>query len=139
MLRFVNLRTCIATVVVGLMLLAADSARAAELTGHWRGTWESCVTGHKGTLNADFCRVDACHYKVTFTGRFMKIMPFRYSMTMRIVSETPTGVTLSGSKNLGRLEGGVYNFTATTDGCHFVANYCSSKDRGQFRLSKCCN
>ena len=119
-----------------LLAATAGQANAADLSGNWKGTWESCVTGHKGPLRANFCRVDACHYKVTFTGRFLKVMPFRYSMTMRIVAESADGVTLQGSKDLGRLAGGVYSFNATANQCHFVANYCSSKDRGTFRLSR---
>jgi len=129
-------RLTIAALLFALAAASTQSAQAADLSGSWKGTWESCVTGHKGPLRANFCRLDDCHYEVTFLGRFFKVMPFRYKMTMRIVSESPGSVTLRGSKDLGRLAGGVYTFAAASDGCRFTANYCSSKDRGTFRLSR---
>ena len=109
---------------------------ATDLSGTWSGNWISCSTGHQGPLMARFTRCDGTHYRVRFSGRFFKIFPFHYTVTLKVVEETETMVTLSGSSYLGRLFG-TFCYTATTDACHFNARYSSKKDTGMFKLSKC--
>ncbi len=119
-----------------LSLAVTSAASAIDLTGYWSGDWKSCTSGHKGPLSAQFCKVDACHYEVRFKGRFFKVFPFRYSVTLQIVEETPDHVVLSGSQSLGRLFG-TFTYSATvTDKC-FLATYTSCKDDGQFRMERC--
>ncbi|MCA9179548.1 MAG: hypothetical protein KDB14_34065 [Planctomycetales bacterium] len=117
-----------------LIALGAATASATDLSGTWTGEWRSCVTGHHGPLRAKFCRVDACHYQVTFCGRFAKLVPFRYAVTLRIVQDGDT-VVLAGSQKLGRLMGD-YHYRATANGCVFHSNYCSKKDHGYFHLER---
>jgi hypothetical protein len=113
-----------------------SSVSASDLTGHWSGDWKSCTSGHKGPLSAEFCKVDACHYEVRFKGRFFKVFPFRYKVTLQVIEETPEKVVLSGSQDLGRIFG-TFTYSATvTDNC-FVATYTSCKDDGIFRLERC--
>ena len=120
---------------VALLLALPAVSRAIELTGCWSGSWESCATGHQGPLWAEFVPCGGSQYDVHFRGRFFKIMPFQYSVTMT-ADEREGVVYLSGSKYLGRMVGTFSFNAAATDTC-FNANYRSCKDSGQFKLSRC--
>jgi hypothetical protein len=131
------LRTPIRPLIYALVLLLAlpTAARAVDLSGCWSGSWQSCSTGHQGPLFAEFVPCGDSQYEVHFRGRFFKVVPFKYSVTM--LAEQRDGVVhLSGSQYLGRLFG-TFTFTATADGTYFNADYSSCKDHGQFELSRC--
>jgi hypothetical protein len=108
---------------------------AIDLSGSWSGVWESCTTGHTGPLRADFTRCGTSQYRVDFAGRFFKILPFRYSVTLDVVEDCGDRVVLAGSSFLGRLFG-TFTYQATADGCRFSADYRSKKDSGEFRLTR---
>lgn len=110
-------------------------APAADLSGKWSGSWESCVTGHHGPLHATFCKIDDSSYQVHFRGRFFKIMPFHYSVVLNAVDEGDN-VRLSGDSYLGRLVGW-FHYDAVADGTSFTAGYSSCKDNGHFYLTRC--
>jgi hypothetical protein len=121
--------------LAALLLALPAACRAVDLSGCWSGTWESCSTGHKGPLSAEFVACGANQYEVYFRGRFLKLVPFKYSMTM--VAEERDGVVyLSGSKYLGRMFGTFSFSAAATDTC-FNANFSSCEDSGVFKLSRC--
>lgn len=134
------LRSCLALrplfAALCLWLAAPAAAQASDLSGCWSGTWESCQTGHRGPLHAQFVRLDENHYEVFFRGRFFKLVPFRYSTVMQAVEQDGV-VHLSGSKYLGRLVG-TFSFAAAANDCHFSASYNSCDDSGLFKLSRCC-
>jgi hypothetical protein len=109
---------------------------AADLSGCWSGTWESCSTGHKGPLRAEFVRLDEGSYEVYFSGRFFKVVPFRYTVIMT-AHEHDGVVHLSGCKYLGCLFG-TFSFTATASDCEFIADYSSRRDHGWFTMTRCC-
>ena len=121
--------------VVGLVWSLPVVCHAIDLSGCWSGTWQSCVTPHKGPLNAEFVRLNANQYEVFFRGRFFKIIPFRYSVVMT-ASEQNGVVYLSGSKYLGRMAG-TFSFNAAATDCSFNANYTSCKDNGCFVMTRC--
>jgi hypothetical protein len=130
---------------VALVAGLAGSARAAEktaagvdLSGSWSGYWASDCTRHHGPLFANFCRLSSNQYDVHFRGRFFKILPFRYSVTLDVVKEEGDKVFLSGSSWLGRMFG-TFTYEATATSCDFTANYYSCKDDGVFVLHRCCN
>lgn len=114
---------------------AAGRLDAADLSGCWAGSWQSCTTGHKGPLRAEFTRCGADAYRVTFSGRFFKIIPFTYTVTLDVVSEDADGVVLAGRSYLGRMFG-TFSYRATADDCRFTADYSSKKDSGVFRLTR---
>lgn len=114
---------------------AAGRLDAADLSGCWSGSWQSCTTGHKGPLRAEFTRCGADAYRVTFSGRFFKIIPFTYTVTLDVVSEDAAGVVLAGRSYLGRMFG-TFSYRATADDCRFTADYSSKKDSGVFRLTR---
>jgi hypothetical protein len=113
-------------------------AAEVDLSGCWdQGSWSSCTTGHQGPLTACFCRIDATRYRVDFQGRFFKILPFRYSMTMHVVGQEDGKLLLSGSHYLGRMFG-TFHFRGEATNTQFVAYYHSCDDRGVFRLCRSC-
>jgi hypothetical protein len=123
--------------VVAVLLVAASGAQAEDLSGAWRGRWESCTTGHQGPLSGDFCKLDETHYRVRFRGRFWVVFPFRYTVTLTVVGRTEERVLLTGAHDLGPLLG-TFHFTAEATATQFVAHYCARRDRGQFVLCRCC-
>jgi hypothetical protein len=128
-----------AALALAATLTLPGVSRATDLSGCWSGTWNSCQTGHKGPLNAEFVRLNDSQYEVFFTGRFFKFIPFRYSVVMNAVEQNGV-VYLSGSQNLGK-RAGVFSFSATATCTCFNANYTSCRDNGQFKMSRvsgCC-
>lgn len=110
-----------------------------DLTGKWSGCWESICTGHHGPLHAKFCKVDDCHYRVRFHGRFFKIVPFMYSVTLNVTGQAGDKVLLAGESRVPLF--GTFHYHAEADACHFDATYSSCKDHGKFTLSRkpgCC-
>src|SRR5262245_61372491 len=77
-----SLRSLRSILAVALFLALPAVSGAIDLSGCWSGTWESCVTPHKGPLWAEFVSCGGNQYEVHFRGRFFKIMPFQYSVTM---------------------------------------------------------
>ena len=120
---------------VALPVLATTPAAAADLTGYWSGYWQSCTTGHTGPLEATFCRINASQYRADFSGRFFKLVPFRYSVILDVIHEEDDTVELAGSSYLGRLFG-MFRYQAEATGCNFTADYASCKDNGQFVLCR---
>ncbi|HMC65691.1 MAG TPA: hypothetical protein VKI65_12195 [Gemmataceae bacterium] len=124
-----------------LSLLAVVSvsrpAAAEDLSGCWRGCWESCCTGHHGPLKATFCKLDDTHYRVDFRGRFWVVVPFRYSVVLTVTGREGDKVLLAGDSYLGRLLG-TFHYEAEATDCEFKATYTSCRDRGEFALTRCC-
>ena len=119
---------------IGAGLPDEAAAQSHWISGRWSGQWESCTTGHRGRLNARFCRVDACHVQATFTGTFFKVLPFRYKTRLRIVHEEPGRLVLSGSRRLPLM--GEFRYRAVvTPGC-FDATYQSRRDSGRWTLRR---
>ena len=131
-------RTQFRTILFALafVIVLPAAARAVDLSGCWSGSWESCSTGHQGPLFAEFVPCGDSQYEVHFRGRFFKLVPFKYSVTMT-AQEQDGVVHLSGSQYLGRLFG-TFSFTATASETCFNARYESCKDQGQFELSRSC-
>lgn len=134
--RFPTLSRWSVCSLVALVLLGSPNvSQALDLSGCWSGTWQSCQTRHKGPLHAEFVRLDANCYEVFFRGRFLKILPFKYSAVMTAREQNGV-VYLSGNKYLGRMAG-TFSFSAAASDIQFNANYSSCKDSGSFRMSRC--
>lgn len=108
---------------------------AMDLSGQWSGRWCSQSTGHQGVLRADFVRCGENRYQVTFTGRFLKLLPFRYSVMLDVVSVESGSVALSGNAFLGKLFG-TFCYQATATDCRFTSTYTSAKDSGTFIMQR---
>jgi hypothetical protein len=123
--------------LLGMLLLGANQSQAADLSGNWSGTWEDCLSGHSGPLRGTFCRCDDNHYRVTFSGRFFKVVPFQYSVVLTVVGQDGDKVLLAGESNLGPLFG-TFTYQAEAIANHFVANFSSCRYQGRFILNRCC-
>src|ERR1700710_1621319 len=90
---------------IAISLLAPSFAMSQEpapdLSGRWSGYWLSDKNGHTGPLNARFTAKPDGSYRVLFTGRFFKVIPFLYSTTFQAVPARPDAVNVSASQNLG--------------------------------------
>lgn len=104
-------------------------------SGCWSGSWLSCKSGHHGVLRATLTPCGDHAYRAEFRGRFFKIMPFRYTVTLQVVGVDQDGVHLAGSQSLGRLFG-TFHYRATITDCRFEATYRSCKDWGKFSLGR---
>jgi hypothetical protein len=106
---------------------------APDLSGRWSGHWESGKNGHRGPLRATFTRIDDCHYRVVFRGRFWLVVPFRYGMTMNVTGYDGDELILSGSHKLGPVLGS-FDYCAEATCRDFVADFQSKGDYGKFVL-----
>ena len=125
----------VAILGLALVLPATTTALATDLTGCWAGSWESCTSGHAGPLQATFTRCGEAEYRVTFTGRFLKVIPFRYTVTLTVVEDRGEELVLAGTSYLGRLFG-TFSYRATATDGRFTADYTSKKDDGVFRMTR---
>lgn len=125
--------TVVAALLVSLALAAP--ARAVDLSGSWCGTWSSSTTGHAGPLHAEFTRCGEGRWRADFSGRFFKVFPFRYSVTLCVTEDRGDEVVLAGDSWLGRLFG-TFTYRARATARSFDACYSSRKDRGAFHLER---
>jgi hypothetical protein len=123
--------------VLACAIAAPRFGFATDLSGHWQGYWQSDDTGHRGVLRCTFTRLDDSSYRANFSGRFLKIVPFRYSVVLNAVDHGDV-VQLSGSQELGRRFGTFY-YSAEATCSDFNATFTSCKDSGQFVLTRCCS
>lgn len=130
-------KVCGFVCLLTMSLLLTNSASAVDLSGCWSGTWESCTCRHHGPLNATFTKCGDSQYLVAFRGRFFKIMPFHYTVTLNVIEDGDT-VKLAGSSYLGRIMG-TFTYNATANATSFNSQYTSCKDWGYFRLTRCCS
>ncbi len=137
MIRFASLR--LGRMVLAVLLCStgiAIKANAQDLSGRWSGRWESYTSGHKGPLRGRFRQIDDSTYRVTFTGRFLMIIPFRYSVNLNVVEHGDV-TRLEGSSYLGRFMG-TFHYSAEATATEFRASYESCKDDGEWVLTRCC-
>jgi hypothetical protein len=112
-----------------------SSVAPPSLSGKWSGSWSSETTGHRGSLKADIRPNADGSYSARFTGRFFRVIPFRYQMQLNVVGQDGNDLILAGSKKLGPVMG-YYSYQAVVSGDQFSASYSTKKDRGSFFLRR---
>jgi hypothetical protein len=132
----ISSRSLVCLFALTLAVATANLVSAADLSGQWQGYWQSDDTGHRGVLRCTFTKIDETSYRANFSGRFFKIIPFRYSVVLDAVDHGDV-VHLSGSQAIGRRYGTFY-YSATATCSEFNATFTSCKDSGQFVLTRCC-
>ncbi|MCI0376509.1 MAG: hypothetical protein L0215_02765 [Gemmataceae bacterium] len=122
-----------------VVLSAASLSRVegADLDGCWSGSWVDCNSGHSGPLRALFCRCGVDTYRVTFTGRFCGVIPFRYNVTLAVTGKEGEKDILSGESRVGILFG-TFSYRAEATDTDFVAEFSSCRYQGKFVLKRCC-
>ena len=130
--------TRMARTPVALLKLVAFSSTAGaqppDLAGRWSGHWVSETNGHTGPLHARFRQIDDDTYRVTFRGRFAKVLPFWYTTKLDVVAVGDGVVSLAAAQRLPLL--GTYSTTATATATDFDATFTSRSDSGRFILSR---
>ena len=136
-----SIRGFAVTVSFLALLFSAVGARGAEpapcapdLSGKWSGCWESGKNGHQGPLHATFRKIDDCHYRVHFHGRFWGVVPFAYGITLTVMGQDGDRVLLSGCKNIPGF--GAFECSAWGTSCEFTATFTSKNDHGEFKLTR---
>jgi hypothetical protein len=118
-----------------IALIAVSPTLADELEGRWQqGSWSDSKSGHEGPLRAYFRQTDEDHYRVVFTGRFAKVVPFRFATTLNVTGRDGDQVYMAGEKRLGLF--GRFRYNAVADGQHFHADYDSWRWVGEFNLNR---
>ena len=107
----------------------------SNLSGNWSGNWQSEISGHQGALKAKFTVMDETKVQARFSGRFFKVVPFKFNVTLDVVSQKDGVTKLQGKQDLGRALG-IYHYDVTYKGDEFIANYKTDKDKGVFTVSK---
>ena len=113
----------------------ANAGDLENLSGTWSGTWNSEISGHEGPLKAKFAVSDKDVVSARFTGRFFKIVPFKFNVKLNVISQKDGVTKLSGKHDLGRALG-TYHYDVTYKGNEFVAKYHTDKDKGVFQVNK---
>ena len=106
-----------------------------NLNGNWSGNWKSELSGHEGPLKAKFTVSGETKVQAWFTGRFFKIVPFKFNVSLDVVSQKDGVTKLQGKQDLGRALG-VYHYDVTYKGNEIIAKYKTDKDKGVFSVSK---
>ena len=111
------------------------SATAGILDGRWRqGNWTDDNTGHEGPLRGHFRERGDGNYRVVFTGRFARVVPFRFATTLNVVGRDGDEVYLAGESRV--LGFGRFAYDAVANGHNFNSHYSSRRWTGQFNLSR---
>jgi hypothetical protein len=125
---------CWWAVFLGFALFQAAPAAAQDLSGCWRGCWDDAKSGHRGPLRASFSVCDEQHYHVVFTGRFFKVIPFRFATTLTVIGHDGDKKLLAGQSSLGLF--GTFHYSAEATASDFTAYYSSGRYEGRFLLSR---
>jgi hypothetical protein len=118
------------------LFILASPARATDLAGSWSGHWIDTNNGHTGPLRATFRKCDEDHYRVTFSGRFFKVIPFRYTVVLSVTGREGDKVFLTGAQKIPLF--GTFTYTAEAEATDFVAHFCARRYQGELVLRRCC-
>ena len=113
-----------------------DAASTEGVTGAWEGRWRSDVNQHEGKLRCIVTKTAETDYDFHFWATWSVFAGTYHVKAPDFVSENGGASHFKGSKNLGRLTGGVYTFSGDIDGDEFEARYESRIDQGIFSLKR---
>ena len=113
----------------------AKSPVAQQIEGHWTGTWHCETTGHSGKLRCRLTYVDDNQYQAKYTGTYMAILPFWYTVDMEVDCQAQA-CQIQAIADLGWLGGGHYVYDGTIIGDRFKTNYTSKHHNGTFELQR---
>jgi hypothetical protein len=122
-------------IAIAIAVLTNEVGFGQDLSGVWRGNWNSQSTGHRGRLSATFRQDCPGYVNARFRGTFAKVIPFVYRARLQVVHQQPGYMVLAGSKKLGPIMGQFEYYAEVQDGC-FSASYSSKRDRGTWIMSK---
>jgi hypothetical protein len=121
-------------VVIAWTLCFASNIHAQDLSGCWQGQWKDCRSGHSGPLKGKITQCGDDQYDVVFTGRFLRVVPFRFRTTLDVVESDGTTVRLAGTSRVGIF--GTFTYSAEATDHDFNASFRSRRYDGQFNLTR---
>ena len=122
------------TLICVIVMAVCNVVAGQDISGNWAGNWRSAANGHSGKISATFAQEDCATMKARFRVTFAKVIPFRYTTKLNIVSQQPGLTVMSGSRRLPL--GGQFNYHITlTDEC-FNGSFQSRRNRGSFVMRK---
>jgi len=123
-----------ATCIICSQSFTQEKEIKTNLSGNWSGNWFSDGSGHKGPMKANFKSLGDDTYEVVFTGRFLKVIPFRYKVNLSVTGKDGEKLILTGNQKL--ISFGTFEYNALADNGSFIATYSSKKDNGRFELNR---
>lgn len=115
---------------------AATSGNGIE--GQWVGRWHSDHNQHNDVLRCLITRKEREVFTTRFHAKYkLGILPinFEYALEMA-VSESNGQYQFQGEADLGKLAGGIYQYTGTGTTNQLQFDYRSPKDHGTFQLQR---
>ena len=104
------------------------------VVGRWEGSWLSAANQHTGKLRCIVSETSTDEYDFHYWARW-SLFSWTYHLKLPI-KETESTTSFSGTKNLGKIAGGAFEFEGKVEGDEFEANYNSKFDHGQFRMNR---
>lgn len=126
-------RLIVAFAVFSIFILA-EAGFGQDISGQWAGRWQSNANGHSGKIGATFCQLSPNTMQVKFRGTFAKVIPFRYSTRLKVVSQQPGLTIMAGNRRLPL--GGEFNYYITMSDHCFNGSFSSRRNRGTFVMRK---
>ncbi len=128
------MKTGLLAAILTACIAASACAQSPDGRG-WKGEWVSETTGHHGPLKANVRPLSNGDYRVRYSGRFAKVIPFYYPATMRNAGTGPNGeIYLTNTTRMPFF--GTFHADAVLTGTTFDSQYTSKRDSGRFTLSR---
>ena len=108
---------------------------ANDISGRWKGTWQSDATGHHGGLRCVVTKLDAESYRFFYDASYKRILHGHYTIT-QTVTRAEQSFKLRGSSELPKIYGGHYDYEGTATATNFVSNYMTKADHGVFQMNR---
>lgn len=112
-----------------------DISHRNDISGRWRGKWQSDVNRHSGELKCLISRIDSGHCRAIFHATYWRILRVCYSVNLSV--ELVDGrFKFRGETDLGRLAGGVYYYDGEATSSEYVSSYKCQYDHGSSHMSR---
>ncbi|HWB02365.1 MAG TPA: hypothetical protein VG796_05025 [Verrucomicrobiales bacterium] len=115
---------------------AKRSGSKDAVAGAWTGEWHSVKSGHHGGLRCVVTRQGAGAYHFRYRASWAKILCAGFSLHSSVKSDGKGGYTVEGSKDLGKMFGGVFTCNGSIKDGTFHARYEAKLDNGTMDMRK---
>ncbi|MSU63108.1 MAG: hypothetical protein EXS31_12065 [Pedosphaera sp.] len=106
---------------------------AEDISGRWKGTWQSDATGHHGGLRCVVTMLDPVSYRFFYDASYKRILHGYYTITQTVTRAERT-FKLQGSAELPKIFGGHYDYEGTATTTNLISNYTTKADHGVFQM-----